>query len=30
MLADPQMSFTKAVDMTLDLSSVLGSVRSKR
>lgn len=30
MLADPAGAFTKAVDMQLDLSSVLGNVRSKR
>nr|2WFC_A Chain A, PEROXIREDOXIN 5 [Arenicola marina]2WFC_B Chain B, PEROXIREDOXIN 5 [Arenicola marina]2WFC_C Chain C, PEROXIREDOXIN 5 [Arenicola marina]2WFC_D Chain D, PEROXIREDOXIN 5 [Arenicola marina] len=30
MLADPGGAFTKAVDMELDLSAVLGNVRSKR
>lgn len=30
MLADPAGAFTKAIDMQLDLTAVLGSVRSKR
>lgn len=30
MLADTTAAFTKAVDMDLDLTAVLGSVRSKR
>ena len=30
MLADPGAEFTKAIDMTLDLSAALGNVRSKR
>jgi len=30
MLADPAGEFTKAIDMTLDLSAALGNVRSKR
>lgn len=30
MLADPAAEFTKAVEMTLDLSAALGNVRSKR
>jgi len=30
MLADPSGAFTKAIDMELDLSKVLGNIRSKR
>jgi len=30
MLADPAGAFSKAVDLTIDLSAVLGNVRSKR
>jgi 2-Cys peroxiredoxin 5 len=30
MLADPRAEFTKAIDLDIDLTAVLGSVRSKR
>jgi len=30
MLADTTAAFTKAIEMDLDLSAVLGSIRSKR
>lgn len=30
MLADPRAEFTKAIELDLDLTAVLGSVRSKR
>jgi len=30
MLADPRAEFTKAIDLDLDLTAVLGTVRSKR
>jgi len=30
MLADPRAEFTKAIEVDLDLTAVLGTVRSKR
>ena len=30
MLADPRAEFTKAIDLDIDMTAVLGTIRSKR